>query len=55
MYLGNSDNPYTLYRDPCPDGYVCSLIQMCTGGMVNMTGIDLIGIIKVMKYATFYV
>ena len=51
MYDGFSDNPYTLYRKPCPNAYVCSLIQMCTGGMVNMTGIDLIGIIKVMKFA----
>ena len=44
-------NPYTAYRNECPSGYICSLVQLCSGGLTNITGSNLFGIMETMKFA----
>ena len=48
-------NPYTLVQEgkKCYP-YVCSQYELCGGGLVNMTGTNLKGILEIMKFAFHY-
>ena len=45
-------NPYVSEHPTCPPELICSNNQMCGGGMVNMTGTNLTGIMEAMKFAS---
>ena len=44
------ENPYTAKRTNCP-GFICSNTQICGGGLTNVTGTNLTGIMETMKFA----